>query len=328
MPSLTSYEPQSVEIEAIETEAIEPEDFEPRRIELGRNLGTDPYLNTGKIYEKLYHWRYGRIWKNGAEMSYLQSQMHSDYDSGESIADSDLEGGEQRKMLASPLYMQSREDCEPSRMPIAQKKLAALSQERGASAKRTQADRSRRESLMSSSSQEPSAPEKPAAMFSSGNENLEINSRVPFSKTLTRQIWEDLFLEVIKIIYSVRQEMNLWDKEHQVRSLNNCISELQQQAHAQRLELQDAQHGFFFESRREQVRVQELSMKEKVLPDTQIRSMHEMGEMQRAHEQRIDEVSVQKWRGNHETTQKLTSQLQQMQEQINSMTDSGDFQGV
>ena len=43
IPSLTSYEPKSVEIKAIETEAIEPEDLEPRRIEPDRNLGTDPY---------------------------------------------------------------------------------------------------------------------------------------------------------------------------------------------------------------------------------------------------------------------------------------------
>ena len=71
------------------------------------------------------------------EMSYLQSQMHSDYDSAESIADSDLEDGELRKMLSSPLYMQCREDCESSRMPIAPVKPAALLQERGASAKRT-----------------------------------------------------------------------------------------------------------------------------------------------------------------------------------------------
>ena len=59
--------------------------------------------------------------------------------------------------------------------------------------------------------------------------------------------------------------------EHQVGSLNNCIDELQQQAYAQRLELEDAQHGYV-ESRREQVRLQEeLSLKEKVLRDTQIR---------------------------------------------------------
>ena len=86
------------------------------------------------------------------------------------------------------------------------------------------------------------------------------------------------------------------------------------------LELLDAQHGYI-DSRREQVRLQEeLSLKEKVLRDTQIRSMHELGEMKRAQEQRVDEFSVQKLRENHETIQKLISQLQEMQDQMNSMT--------
>ena len=76
-------------------------------------------------------------------------------------------------------------------------------------------------------------------------------------------------------------------------SLNNYIEELQQQAYAQRLTLQNAQHGYI-ESRREQVRLQaELSLKEKVFRDTQILSMHGMGEMVRAQELRVDEVSVQ-----------------------------------
>ena len=56
--------------------------------------------------------------------------------------------------------------------------------------------------------------------------------------------------------------------------------------------------------------------------------MHEMGEIQRAEQQRIDEDPVQKLRESHETIQKLTSQSQQMQEQMNSMKDSGDFQDV
>ena len=107
-----------------------------------------------------------------------------------------------------------------------------------------------------------------------------------------------------------------------------CVGELQRQTEEQRFALQDAQFGFV-ESRREQVRLQEeLSMKEKVLRNTQIRSVHEMGEIERAQEQRIDEVSVQKFRENHETTQKLTSQLQEVQDQVNSMSDSGDFQNV
>ena len=69
-------------------------------------------------------------------------------------------------------------------------------------------------------------------------------------------------------------------------------------------------------------------MKEKVLRHTQIRNMHEMGVTKRAQEQRIDEVSGQKLRENHETIQQLTSQLQQMQEQVNSMNASGDFEDV
>ena len=69
-------------------------------------------------------------------------------------------------------------------------------------------------------------------------------------------------------------------------------------------------------------------MKEKVLRNTRIRNMHEMGEMKRVQELRVDEVSVQKLRENHEAIQQLTSQLQQMQEQMNSMLHSGDFQDV
>ena len=42
-PSLTGYEPKTVEIKAIDTEGIEPEDLEPRRVEPERNFGTDRY---------------------------------------------------------------------------------------------------------------------------------------------------------------------------------------------------------------------------------------------------------------------------------------------
>ena len=130
---------------------IEPEDLEPRRIELDRNFGTDPYQRQERFMRNSITENMDEFGKVGAEMSYLQAQMHSDYDSAKSIADSDLEDGELRKMLASPLYMQNREDCESSRIPIAPEKVAALLQERGSSARRTEADS--RKNLMSSSSQ-------------------------------------------------------------------------------------------------------------------------------------------------------------------------------
>ena len=110
---------KSVEFKNIDAEAIEPEDLEPRRIELDRNLGTDPYQIQERFMRNSITEDMDEFGKVGAETSYLQSRMHSDYDSAERTADSDLEDGELRKMLASPLYMQSREDYESSRMPIA-----------------------------------------------------------------------------------------------------------------------------------------------------------------------------------------------------------------
>ena len=95
--SLTGYEPKPVENKAFDTEAIEPEDLEPRRIELDRNLGTDPCQSQERFMRNSIIEDMDEFGKVGAEMSYLQSQMHSDYDSAESTADSDLEDGELRK---------------------------------------------------------------------------------------------------------------------------------------------------------------------------------------------------------------------------------------
>ena len=73
---------------------------------------------------------------------------------------------------------------------------------------------------------------------------------------------------------------DLAKQELHVESLIKCIGELQRQTEEQRLALQDAQYGFV-ESGREQVRLQEeLSTKEKVLRNTQIRNMHEMAPTQ------------------------------------------------
>ena len=98
----------------------------------------------------------------------------------------------------------------------------------------------------------------------------------------------------------------LMRQEHQVGSLNCCINELQQQAYAQRLELQDAHHGYV-ESRREQARLQEeISVKEQLLRDTQIRNIHELGEVKRAQELELtnsqyknDEKVMKQYRDSH-----------------------------
>ena len=53
-----------------------------------------------------------------------------------------------------------------------------------------------------------------------------------------------------------------------------------------------------------------------------------MGKMKRAQLRQVDEFSMLKLRENHETIQQLTLQLQRMQDPMNSMNDSGEFQDI
>ena len=167
--------------------------------------------------------------------------------------------------------------------------------------------------------------EKPDASFSSEQGNL-IRSSV-FRNANPSNLRGSL-IEGNKDHLLNKARSDLAKQELHVVSLNQCIGELQRQTEEQRLALQDAQYGFV-QSGRERVRVQEeFSMKEKVLRNSQIRNTHEMEEIERAQELRVDAVSVHKKRENHETIQKLTSQLQEMQDQMNSMSGSGNFQEV
>ena len=107
-------------------------------------------------------------------MTYSQSLIHSAYDPAESIAtppNSDLEDEQVRKMLASPLYIQEREENEgqardyhsareslminsPRNPEVSGKPDAECAQKREANAQRTQAYHSKQESLITSSSRD------------------------------------------------------------------------------------------------------------------------------------------------------------------------------
>ena len=125
-----------------------------------------------------------------------------------------------------------------------------------------------------------------------------------------------------------RARTDLARSEVYVESLNKCINDLQRRTEDHYKALQEVQNGFV-ESLREQARLQEeLLRKEKALRDTQIRNMHQLERMKRAQVQRVEEFSLQRLRENHETIQQRTSQLQQLQEQMNSMSSSGEFQDI
>ena len=122
----------------------------------------------------------------------------------------------------------------------------------------------RNESLKSHSSDGQKASVKPDAMFSSGQGNLIRSSvfRNANPSSLRTSLLEgnmDHFLN------QARSDMA--KQELHVESLNKCINEIQRHTEEQRLALQNAQYGFV-ESRREQVRLQEvLSMKEQTLTE-------------------------------------------------------------
>ena len=111
----------------------------------------------------------------------------------------------QRKALQARIWrMQNYEKCWPHPCickverimnlledPQLKKKTeAVIIQKRGASALHTQAEHPRRESLMSNSSQEPTALNL-LQCFDQVTRNRETNSRVLFSNTLIRQIWSN-----------------------------------------------------------------------------------------------------------------------------------------
>ena len=134
-------------------------------------------------------------------------------------------------------------------------------QKREANAQRTQAHHSRRESLMTNSSRDLEVSGKPGAMFSCHNES----SQNTFSERDRSNEPGNRFESSVRSVFRFADPANvgktlldgnkdhllnqarseLMRQEHQVGSLNNCINELQQQAYARRLELEDAHHGFF-----------------------------------------------------------------------------------
>ena len=93
---------------------------------------------------------------------------------------------------------------------------------------------------------------------------------------------------------------------------NACIREFQRLAHSNRLEMNSVNCGYK-EFRREQARLhEELTQREKALQDTRIRNIHEVEELKRAQEMRIDEFSSHELRESHASTQELPLEIQEL----------------
>ena len=73
--------------------------------------------------------------------------------------------------------------------------------------------------------------------------------------------------------------------------------------------------------RREQASLhEELAQRDRALRETHIKSIHEVGKLQRAQEMQIDELSRNDLWESHATIQKLTSQIQELQDRVRLMS--------
>ena len=79
-------------------------------------------------------------------------------------------------------------------------------------------------------------------------------------------------------------------------------------------------------SRRDQLLLQEqLSEQNRDLGEAHIKSLHEIEELKRVQELRIDEFSRRRLIENQDTTNELTARIQELQNEVNCMNDSRDF---
>ena len=208
-----------------------------------------------------------------------------------------------------------------------------------ASAKRTPAYLSNRESLMASSSRNLEVSGKHDAVFSFES---ELSQNTFSGRDRSNELW-NRFESSVRSVYRfadpanigkslhdgnkdhclIKQGLNLWS-----RNIMSDLLTIVSKRFSNKIMLKDWNWRTpitEIQSRREQLRVQE---KEEALQGSQIRNMHEMREMKRAQELRVDEVLVKKLTENHETTQRLTSQMREMPEQMNPTNDSVEFQEV
>ena len=126
-----------------------------------------------------------------------------------------------------------------------------------------------------------------------------------------------------QILAEVRSEI----QKHEFRadSDKRSIQELTGIIDSQRMEIDHAISGCE-QSRRDQLLLQEeLSEQNRYLGEARIKCLHEMEELKRVQELRVDEFSIRKLIENQDTIHELTTRIQELQNEDNCMIDSRDL---
>ena len=127
-----------------------------------------------------------------------------------------------------------------------------------------------------------------------------------------------------QILAEVRSEIQ--KHELQAESDKRSIQELTGITDSQRMEIDRTFTGCE-QSRRDQSLLQEeLSERNRALRETRIKSLHEMEELKRVQELRVDEFSRRRLIESQDTINELTARIHELQNEVNCMNDSRDFQ--
>ena len=106
------------------------------------------------------------------------------------------------------------------------------------------------------------------------------------------------------------------------------IRELKRPIQSNRMEIDHTNLGYE-QPGREQVRLhEELGQRERALREIHVRNIHEVEELKRVQEMRLDQSFKQELRESQTTKIEFTSQTQELQDRVKSMNDSGEFQAV
>ena len=200
------------------------------------------------------------------------------------------------KVLSSPLFIQERE--EPANL--------------------RQAHHSHEESLL------------PAQSFFAHTSSVRpVNELSSCQKRTSRREMEN---ERIRILLERQKEQILADfraeihkHKFQADSDRRRIQELSGNIESQRREI-DHTIASDEQLRRHQLLLQEqLPEQNRDLREAHIKSLHEMEELKRVQELRIDELSRRRLIENQDTIHELTTRIQELQNEVNCMNDSRDF---
>ena len=125
-----------------------------------------------------------------------------------------------------------------------------------------------------------------------------------------------------QILAEVRYEIQKY--ELQAESDKRSVQELNGIVESQRMEIDHTLAGDE-QLRRDQLLQEEQSEQNRGLRETLIKSLHEMEELKRVQELRVDEFSRRRLIENQDTINELTARIQELQIEVNCMNDSRDF---